>query len=129
MEVIKKEIQDLYNKVVFEYEKHLIGFNYEIFKMNDFERVYLVEDVFAIYLGIMNFSPSKKIYGILLFLKNYWKIQFSSLTILHFVKSFQRVAQIYDGCIIRDFMEYGMSQYGVKMNLVCKWKSIVQAKI
>jgi len=60
MEVIKKEIQDLYNKVVFEYEKHLIGFNYEIFKMNDFERVYLVEDDFAIYLGIMNFSPSKK---------------------------------------------------------------------
>ena len=60
MEVIKKEIQDLYNKVVFEYEKHLIGFNYEIFKMNDFERVYLVEDNFAIYLGIMNFSPSKK---------------------------------------------------------------------
>ena len=60
MEVIKKEIQDLYNKVAFEYEKHLIGFNYEIFKMNDFERVYLVEDAFAIYLGIMNFSPSKK---------------------------------------------------------------------
>lgn len=60
MEVIEKEIQDLYNKVVFEYEKHLIGFNYEIFKMNDFERVYLVEDNFAIYLGIMNFSPSKK---------------------------------------------------------------------
>lgn len=27
MKVIKIEIQDLYNKVAFEYEKHLVGFN------------------------------------------------------------------------------------------------------
>ena len=60
MKVIRKEIQDLYNKVAFEYEKRLIGFKYEIFKINDFERVYLVEDTFAIYLGIIDFSPNKK---------------------------------------------------------------------
>ena len=48
----------LYTKVISKYEQYLENFTYNTLTINNYERVYIVEDTFVIYVGLIDFSPS-----------------------------------------------------------------------
>lgn len=50
------DISSLFLKVADEYEKVISKFSFQCYKLNDSERVYIVQDSFVVYLGLINYG-------------------------------------------------------------------------
>ncbi len=50
------DIYLLYSKVVNEYEKVISNYSFTSYKITDYETVYVIQDLFVIYLGLVSFS-------------------------------------------------------------------------
>ena len=56
------ECSILFTKVKFEYENLLNNYSYNFFEINNFEIVYIIEDSFIVYLGIVDFGETNDPY-------------------------------------------------------------------
>ena len=50
--------QELYGVVVAEFEKIINNFSYKCFELDICEKVYLIEDIFVIYVGLIDFHEN-----------------------------------------------------------------------
>lgn len=50
------DILSLYNRVRVEYEKKIEGYSYKCNDLNDMECVYIIEDSFVVYIGVIDYS-------------------------------------------------------------------------